>query len=281
MTDSSLIKKKQPLPLIFLAAAVVLVGLVSVSCGGGETDPTDTSDIKKYDRSKTTLNKENEPGDASAASAQIEGEPVEVGDEQTVKAPGILKKVSISPQKIRVDSTTTVEVETAAPLVDTQYITFVFWKNSKPLEETKEATLPPNSFKKHDILFADVKLYENEQLIAKKRTAMYIVLNSPPEIEEVILPEVKGPGTYKFVVKAKDADNDTLTFSMEMDKPESEDEVIPLVDAQIDPSSGEVTCTLDENLPDSFKFTITASDGDGGSAKKIVSMRFFKRPVKQ
>jgi hypothetical protein len=53
------------------------------------------------------------------------------------------------------------------------------------------------------------------------------------------------------------------------------------VDAQIDAAGGEVTCTLDENFPDSFKFTITADDGDGGIAKKIVSMRFFKRPAKR
>lgn len=277
MSNPSLIKKIRPLPLIFLAAAVVLVGLISVSCGGGETDPTDTSDIKKADRSKI-LHKENEPG---VADNQSEGEGEPIGAEKAVKAAGILKKVSISPQKIRVDSTTAVEVETSESLADNQYLAYVFWKNSKPLEETKEATLPPNSFKKHDILFADVKLYEDEQLLAKKRSDTYIVLNSPPEIEEVIMPEVKGPGTYKFVVKAKDADNDTLTFSMEMDKQETEGEMIPLVDAQIDASSGEVTCTLDENLPDSFKFTITASDGDGGVSQKIVSMRFFKRPVKR
>lgn len=274
MSNPSFIKKIQPLLLIFLA--VGLVGLVSVSCGSSETDPTDTSDIKKYDRSKTTLNKENEPG---VADSQIEGE--QVANEQVVKPGAMLKKVSISPQKIRVDSTTAIEVETAAPLEDNQYLAYVIWKNSKPLEETKEATLPPNTFKKHDILFADVKLYENEQLIAKKRTDMFIVLNSPPEIEEVILPEIKGPGTYKIVVKAKDADNDPLTFSLEMDNANTDDEAISLVDAQIDASSGEVTCTMDENLPDSFKFTITANDGDGGSAQKIVSMRFFKRPGKQ
>jgi len=269
-------KKLQPLLLLILA--VGLVGLVSVACGGGESDPTDTSDIKKYDRSKTTLNKENEPGDAIN---QMEGEPVD--SEQAVKAGGILKKVSMSPQKIRVDSTTAIEVETAAPLEDNQYLTYVFWKNTKPLEETREATLPPNTFKKHDFLFADVLLYENEQLVAKKRTGMYIVLNSPPEIEEVILPEVKGAGTYKFIVKAKDADNDQFTFSLEMDNENPGDEAapIPLVDAQIDAASGEVTCTLGENLPDSFKFTITADDGDGGIAKKIVSMRFFRRPVKR
>lgn len=277
MTDSSFIKKMQPLLLIVLA--VVLVGLVSISCGSGsETDPTDTSDIKKYDRSKTTLSKENESGDTYS---QIDGEPVD--SEKTVKPGGMLKKVSISPKKIRVDSTTTIEVETAAPLEDNQYLAYIVWKNSKALEETKEATVPPNTFKKHTILFADVLLYENEQLIAKKRTEMYVVLNSPPEIEEVILPEIKGPGTYKFTVKAKDADNDNLTFSLEMAKPEGEDEAetMPLVDAQIDASSGEVTCTLDENLPDSFKFIIAANDGDGGITKKIVSMRFFKRPVKE
>jgi hypothetical protein len=276
MTDSSFIKKIQPLLLIFLAVA--LVGSVSVSCGSGETEPTDTSDIKKHDRSQITLNKENEPGDTSA-STQVDGQTVD--NEQAVKGAGLLKKVSISPQKIRVDSSTTIEVETTKPLEDNQYLAYVFWKNSKPLEETKEATVPPNTFKKHSILFADVMLYENEQLIAKKRTEMYVVLNSTPEIEEVILPEVKGPGTYKFVVKAKDADNDPLTFSLEMDNANTGEEVIPLVDAQIDTSSGEVTCTLDENLPESFKFTITANDGDGGIAKKIVSMRFFKRPVKE
>ncbi len=274
MPDSQFIKKIQPLLLIILA--VGLVGLVSVSCGGGETDPTDTSDIKKYDRSKTTLNRENEPGDvySQIASEQVDGE-------QAVKAGGMLKKVSISPKKIRVDSTIAIEVETAAPLKDNQYLTYAFWKNSKPLGETKEATLPPLTFKKHDILFADVMLYENDQLIAKKRTDMYIVLNSPPEIEEVVLPEVKGGGTYKFIVKVKDADNDSLTFSLEMDNENTSDEAIPLLDAQIDASSGEVTCILDENLPDSFKFTITANDGDGGIAKKSVAMRFFKRPVKQ
>ncbi|MDQ1349805.1 MAG: Cadherin repeat protein [Acidobacteriota bacterium] len=278
MSNPCFIKKIRPLPLIFLAAAVVLVGLVSVACGGGETDPTDTSDIKKYDRSKSTVNTENEPGD-EVNQSERQGEPSDV--EKAAEAGRILKKVSLSPQKIRVDSTAAIEVETAEPLKDNQYLTYVFWKNSKPLEETKEASLPPNTFKKHDILFADVKLYEDEQLLAKKRSDTYIVLNSPPEIEEVVLPEVKGPGTYKFTVKSKDADNDTLTFSMEMDKQETEGEMIPLVDAQIDASSGEVTCILDENLPDLFKFTITASDGDGGVAQKIVSMRFFKRPVKQ
>jgi hypothetical protein len=277
MLKLSLIKKIKPLPLIFLAVA--LMGLVFAACGGGgETDPADTSDIKKYDRSKTTVNTEKASADIDN---QSEGESEPLDAEKAAEAGRILKKVSISPQKIRVDSTAAIEVETTAPLTDNQYLSYVVWKNSKPMDESREASFPPNTFKKHDILFADVKLYENEQLIARKRTDMYVVLNSPPEIEEVILPEVKGPGTYKFTVKSKDADNDTLTFSMEMDKPENEEEVIPQVDAQIDPSNGEVTCTLDENLPDGFKFTITANDGDGGVAKKIVSMRFFKRPVKQ
>jgi hypothetical protein len=272
MPVSSFLKKIQPLLLIIILA-VGMGGLVSVSCGGDKTDPTDTSAIKKYDRSKKVLNQDTEPGDGDAN--------IQINNEQVVKARQILKQVSLSPKKIRADSAVAIEVEMAAPLEENQYLAYVFWKNGKPLEETKEAILPPLSCKKNDGLFADVLLYENDRLIARKRSDMYLVLNSPPEIEEVTLPDIKGPGTYKFIVKAKDADNDQLTFSLEMDNENPGDEAapIPLVDAQIDAASGEVTCTLDENLPDSFKFTITADDGDGGIAKKIVSMRFFKRPV--
>lgn len=267
MTGSCFIKKLPVLLLTFLVA--IWVGLVTVSCGGDETDPTDTSDIKKYDRSKT-----QQVGESVDTDREIDTEKVR-------EARAMLAKVSLSPQKIQAESTVTIEVETAAPLAENQYLAYIYWKNGKSLEETKEAQLLPLSYKKNDTLFAEVLLYENEELIARKRTAIYIVLNTPPVIEDVILPDVKGPGTYNFIVKAKDVDNDQLTYSLEMDKENTGETSIPSRNAQIDASTGVVTCTLDENLPDSLKFTVAADDGDGGITKKNVAMRFFKRPVKE
>ena len=293
MIGLSYIKKLPVLLLIFLA--VGLAGLVSIACSGSKTGPadhadiTDTSDIKKYDRSKTTSNQDNETDDVNQ----------KISNEQVRDAMHMLKKVSLNPKDIRSDSAVTIEVETAAPLEENQYITYAYSINSKSLEETREVQLAALSYKKHDILYADVMLYEDDQVISKKRTGMYEVLNSPPVIDEVTLPDIKGPGTYQFIVKAHDVDNDQLTFSLvndneNMEKPDDTSgtsgtsdisltsrTLIPAFDGQIDTSTGIVTWTIDESLPDAIKFTIAADDGDGGITKKIVSMRFFRRPVKE
>ncbi|MCU0289356.1 MAG: hypothetical protein MUF15_23530 [Acidobacteria bacterium] len=264
MARAFFIKKLPSLLLIFLV--VGLAGSVFISCSGSDTDPTDTSDIKKYDRSKATSDQDSE-------------EDKKIDSQQVTKNREILKEVSLQPKAIRTDSTITVKAETTVPLEENQNLAYVYWKNGNPLAETKEAELPPLSCKKHDILFVFAMLYENDELIAKKRSQSYIVLNSAPIIEEVIQPDIKGPGTYKFITKAKDVDNDQLTFSMEMGNEDTGETLIPAIDAQINPTTGEVTCTLDQNLPDAFSFTIAADDGDGGVTKKIVSLRFFKRPV--
>ena len=100
-------------------------------------------------------------------------------------------------------------------------------------------------------------------------------MNSPPVIENVTLPNIQGAGTYEFTVKANDPDSDEITFSLEMG-PAPHD-----VDLQIDSSIGTVTCILGEQPPDSLKFTIVADDGEGGIAKKVVSIRLFKYPKKK
>lgn len=286
--------KKIP-ALLFIFLAVGLLGLVSVSCGGNETDPSDTSDIKKYDRSKKAGSQDDDTGDVKE----------KISNEQVRDAMRMLKKVSLSPKEIRADSPVTIEVETAAPLEDNQYLAYVYWKNGRPLEETEEAKLPALSLKKHDVLFADVMLYENDQVISKKRTGTFMVLNSPPIIDEVTIPDIKGPGTYQFIVKAHDVDNDQMAFSFGKDEPVKKDEntenteniedtsgpasrtsrtsstpASPF-DGQIDTATGTVTWVLDQNLPDSITFTIVANDGDEGITKKIINMRFFKRPVRE
>ena len=261
----------------FLLRALLLVLIVVglAACGGGDEDPGDTSNIKKYDRSQTA----KKLAEAESEDADIyydeEEEDEETVEEAGAKGSGFITSVSLSPETLRADSTITIKTKTAAPLNDNQTLIYKYWKNGQPLEETKETQFSPSSFKKHDVFFADVMLYEADQLIAKKRTGVKPVLNSPPMIEKVNLPNVQGPGTYEFTVTAKDIDDDQITFSLEADD-------LPVeVDARIDPDTGTVTCTLDDNPPESIKFTIVADDGDRGVTKKIVSMRFFRGPRKE
>lgn len=254
------------------ALLLVLIAVGLTACGAGDEDPGDTSDIKKYDRSQTA----RKLAEAETEQADIyayENEEEETGEETEAKGSGLIRSAALSPETLRADSKITIEAKTADPLNENQALIYKYWINGEPQEETEETERPPFSFKKHQVLFVEVMLYQDDQLIAKKRTEMKPVLNSPPLIEKVTMPNVQGPGTYEFVVTAKDIDEDQITFSMEAENLQ--------VEAQIEPATGTVTCILDDNPPAAIKFTLVADDGDGGVTKKIVSMRFFRRPKKE
>jgi hypothetical protein len=284
-------------PLILLFAAVlVILGLLS--CGSGPADPAAPNDtgggtpaVKKTQPPKTPPNaREEETGEYTEdeyteeestgdeyAEGESSGEPgYEVeGEDADVPASNLIRSVEIAPRPLHPEDDIKIKVKTAAPLKENQELKYKFWKNRNAMEETDQPTLPADTCKKNDVIFADVTLYQDGEIAARKRTAMAPILNSPPVIEEVTMPEITGPGTYEFKVKAKDTDNDQITFSLELGEG-SED-----LGAEIDPATGNVTCTLAENPPEALKFTIIADDGDGGVTKKIVAMRFFKHPTKE
>jgi len=285
--------------ILFLAAVLVIMGLLS--CGSGPDNSTapdnGTPAVKKTERPGTPPKAQKEETEEYTEDEYTEDE--NTGDENTdeygegentdeqgyeyededadVPASDLIRTVDISPLPLHADADIKVKVKTAAPLKENQSLKYKFWKNRNAMEETAEPTLPANTFKKKDVIFADVNLYEDGQLVARKRSAMVPLLNSPPVIEEVTMPEISGPGTYEFKVKAKDADNDQMTFSLELGEASANADLT----AEIDSATGNVTCTLAENPPEVLKFTIIADDGDGGVTKKIVNMRFFKHPAKE
>ena len=171
----------------------------------------------------------------------------------------------------RADAAIKINVETREPIEENQYLSFIYWRNGKKFTETNEDTLPPFSFKKGDVIYTDVLLYQDGQLIEKKRTKMIRIKNSRPVIKEVKFPEVKGPGTYTLNVIAEDRDKDQLTFSLEKEE-------LP-VDVQVDRSTGVITCILDKKTPEILKFIIVVDDGDGGVEKKVLTMKFFKKQL--
>ena len=250
--------------LMLLTMILVTAGLVSCS---GQTDYDDDSTSTDLTRQKKQNRTRTSPARTSAQASKNSS------TRQNIPAISIIKKAYFASRIARADSEMKLKVETREPLKENQHLSFIFWKNGKKLQETHEDTLPPSSFKKGDVLFADVLLYQDNQLITKKRTEMVQIVNSSPVIKEVIFPQVKGPGTYTLKVKAEDPDGDSLTFSLKK-------EALP-VDVQIDPSTGDVTCTLDENTPEILKFIIGVDDGSGGKITKVVTMNFFKQSVKE
>lgn len=263
-----------PTPPVLLAAVILLMAaLGSFSCGNSSDENlTDTSDILK---NKHAAQQSHRPPGMEEGGTPAQNAGLEEGSEPGTENEKLIRKALILPDKIYTDSIIEVRAELAAPLKENQRLAYIFFKNNESMEESGENTLPTRTCKKRDILFADVLVYQNDELIAKKRTPMAPVLNTLPDIQEITFPEVKGPGVYQFLVKAKDTDDDPLTFSLETPA-----DAMPL-DAQIDPATGTVSCSLDQGVGDSISFTIVADDGDGGVTKKIVTMRFFIRPEKK
>lgn len=284
--------------ILFLAVVFVTMGLLS--CGSSPDDPAPKKPEKlaitvKKAQPRETRKEETEEEyaeddytddeyteDEYTEDEYAEGEenPDEPGyeyedEEADVPVSDLIRSVEISPRPLHTDDNIKIDIKTASPLKENQSLKYKFWRNRHAMEETDSAVLPANTLKKNDVVFADVLLYEDGELAARKRTSMVSLLNSPPVIEEVTLPDIQGQGTYEFKVTAKDADNDQMTFSLKLGE-ESAD-----LDAQIDPATGNVTCTLGENPPETLKFFIIADDGDGGLTEKVVTMRFFKHPNKE
>ncbi len=253
--------------MLMLLLTMILVTAGLVSCSGqtdyddDESTSTELTNLKKRDRTSPART-------SSRTRTSIKSSP-----RQSIPGTEMIKKVYYASRIARAGSKMKIKVETTEPLKENQYLSFICWRNGKKLKETQEDTLPISSFKKGDVIFTDVLLYQDNQLIAKKRSDTIQIVNSRPVIKEVIFPQVKGPGTYTLKVKAEDPDGDKLTFSLEKEA--------LAVDVQINPSTGVVTCTLDENTPEILKFIIGVDDGSGVKTKKVVTMNFFKQSVKE
>ncbi|UCH96739.1 MAG: cadherin repeat domain-containing protein [Candidatus Aminicenantes bacterium] len=180
---------------------------------------------------------------------------------------GWIRSISFS-KHLRKDGTALkIKVETTTPMEEDQHFSYIYWKNGKKQEETSNDTLSPKSYKKGDIIFADVIFYQEGQILEQRRSEMLQITNSSPIIEDVIIPDIEGPGVYHIIVKAHEPDGDKITFSLE-------DNPLP-GRLKINPATGSVTCSLGKKIPpEKMKFIIKADDGDGGITKKAVTITF-------
>jgi hypothetical protein len=242
--------------LEIFACVLLMVGLIGCAGGADEIE----SNIST--------------GQASS-QGKTRGEADDLRPQQRPKGPpeGWIKKISFTKQLGKEGTALKFKVETTKPLGEDQYFSYIYWKNQEKVIETPLDTLPPTAYKKGDLVYVDVALYQQGQILEQRRSELLQIENSSPVIKEVKIPGINGPGVYRIIVKARDPDGDKITFSLTGD---------PLPEGlHIDPRSGMVTYILGENTPpENMKFTITADDGDKGITKKVVTITFnITKPV--
>jgi hypothetical protein len=274
--------------LSFLLAAAVALALTA--CGGSSSD--DLSQDDRYEQVR-----------AERERAKKEREQRE--EESLVKpdapAKNWIKRAFFTPHKVKAGMALNIKIEGILPSKPGAncYYSYIYWKNGEMLmDETRVDTLTPENYKKGDVVYADVQLYMDGEVIEKKRSEMVEIVNSSPIIHEDKIPKMEGPGAYEITVKATDIDGDAITFSLkpfekkpartraqeegedgEYDEEAYEEDAEPAEPVweglDINSATGTVTCTLgEEPPPGQLRFVIVADDGDKGIAKKAVTINF-------
>ena len=186
----------------------------------------------------------------------------------TVVVKPVLAEIRWDRDDPRQDTGLRIEARVVPENLEKASLRYEFWRNASQYRQGKSNTLEPPSLKKGDVIFADVVLLVDEREMDRKRSEMITVLNSPPEISDVRFPEIRAPGAYQLQIQASDADGDLIAYSLE-------GENIP-AGLAIDKATGVITYQFTETPEGPVQFAVRASDPDGGSMKRDVTIRFKK-----
>jgi len=244
--------KKLKIISVLLAIVFLIAGVPGCSGSGG--NDTAAAGNKKLNKTRSASSQ----GEDEASDSQSEINEVQI------------KKVYFTPFYDKLNGKSLkINVETTSPKSDNQYFVYHYWKNFQRISKKEEGDniIPYSSFKTGDYLYVDALLFEDEQLLDKKRSEGMLVKNMAPVIEKVSLPDIDGPGTYQIPVQALDPEGDKIIFSLDGK---------PLYKGlSIDAETGTITCTMGtEPPPREMKFIIVAKDEKGGITKKAVSISF-------
>lgn len=249
----------------FKILLVMLVAFGLIYCGGKESTPAGekAAPEKPGARQQTAERADSSSGGSGAAATGGQAAARE-GSEP------IIKEITFTPSILRSNSDIEVNVDLGKAEAEGYTLKYEFWKNGKKIFESDEGKLEKSMVKRGDFLQVEVTAFDgaNEE-VDNHRSNMFEVLNSPPVIKKLVVPQIKGFGLYTFTVETEDADQDTLTFSLEgKDLPQG---------LQLDNTSGTVTYQFSDPPPEKLSFVLVADDGNGGKAKKSVSMTFKKQ----
>lgn len=251
------LKKKMKLALL-LGLSILLVCLLG-SCGKSEEPAAGSGTTTQPVRQQPALGTKRAEPERSPAEEESTGK----------KKESRIRGIILSPPNPRADSRITVNIDISPALnpEEGESLSYRFYKNMEIFKEQGENSLPPGSVAKGESLFVDVTLIKDGEEIEKKRTGIIFILNSRPEIGEVEFPEITGLGTYQIIVNAGDADEDTLTYTLDAKYgvPEGMD---------IDEKSGMITYRITRPPRKDAKFKIVVSDGDGGEDWRELFIRF-------
>jgi hypothetical protein len=99
------------------------------------------------------------------------------------------------------------------------------------------------------------------------QSQLVVIRNSPPEVISLPPESLSKGNVYTYQVKAKDLDNDPVTFSLSDDAPKG---------MTIDPATGLITWAISPGTAGTFTARVNGDDGHGGTCYQRIN---FTVPV--
>ena len=128
-------------------------------------------------------------------------------------SPPAVEGVSIEPKVAYVTDSLKATPKGSDQDGDFVYYNYQWEKNGSVLSDEKKETLEKRRFKKGDSIVVAVTPDDRETLGTPKRSEPLLICNSPPQITSSPPTSIEKM-TYSYQVKANDADNDPITFTL-------------------------------------------------------------------
>ena len=169
--------------------------------------------------------------------------------------------VTIIPRSATVSDTLKADVR----LQEEEGITLKYqWmKDGVEIPKANEVSLPGSLLKKKRWIAVKVTPYRGDSALAPVRSSPVWVFNSPPQItEEKKTLEIRQDSPLILQVKAIDADNDPVTFSLDTS----------IKSMTINPMTGIITWPSQQKKSGRYQVKVTAADNDGGKSSQMLTI---------
>lgn len=140
---------------------------------------------------------------------------------------------------------------------------YQWMKDGVEIPKANEISLPGSLLKKKCWIAVKVTPYRGDSAFAPVRSSPVWVFNSPPQItEEKKTLEIRQNFPLILQVKAIDADNDPVTFSLDTS----------IKSMTINPMTGIITWQPPQKKSGRYQVKVTVADNDGGKSSQMLTI---------
>ncbi len=180
-----------------------------------------------------------------------------------------IASLTVTPGVARRDDTLTVHVEGKDPDGDPLLYTYQWYRNGAEIPGAAGATLPARTLQKGDHITVRVVASDQAATSAPLDSRPVLIINTPPRVIASPRGQSRPDGEFVYQVTAEDPDGDRLTYALSSDAPKG---------ITIQPTNGTIIWRPRATDIGTHRFTVTISDGDGGTVRQEVIVTVGESP---